>query len=71
MENEELNLLRRQIERLADEYFTIEEKILSEIKKLPNYGKECDCDETNRFCIVDDDSISCYCLNCGGEINVW
>lgn len=66
MENEELNLLRRRIEKLTDEYFTIEEKILSEIKNLSSYGKECDCDETNPFGIVDDDSISCYCLNCGG-----
>lgn len=68
MENEELNLLRRRIEKLADAYFTIEEKILSEIKKLPNSDKVCDCEDSNRFCIVDDDVIACYCLNCGGEI---
>lgn len=68
MEKEELNLLRHEIEKLADEYFTIEEKILSELKKLPNYGNECGCDTPNRFCIVDDDSMACYCLNCGGNI---
>lgn len=68
MESEELNLLRHRIEKLVDTYFTIEEKILSEIKKLPNSGKVCDCDDPNQFCIVDDDVIARYCLNCGGEI---
>lgn len=57
-----------ELEKLADEYFTIEEKILNKIKDLPNYGEECDCNEPDRFCIVDDGVISCFCLNCGGEI---
>jgi len=64
MENE-----MSEIEKLVDEYFTIEEKILSKIKDLPTYGEECDCNDPNRFCIVDDDVISCFCINCGGEIN--
>lgn len=60
-----------EIEKLVNKYFTIEEQILNKIKSLPSYGKECDCGEggPNRFCIVDDDVISCFCLNCGGEIN--
>lgn len=71
MENEKLSLLRHEVENLADEYYTIEEKILSKIKNLPGYDKECECDrsDVNAFCVIDDDIISCFCLNCGGEIH--
>jgi len=57
-----------ELEKLADEYFNIEADIVNKIADLPNYGNDCDCDEPNRFCIVDDDIISCFCLNCGGNI---
>lgn len=67
-EKEDLASIRSMIEKLGEEYFTTEEKILSEIKKLPSYDEDCDCDERSRFCIVDDDIIACYCLNCGGCI---
>lgn len=59
---------KEEIEKLTEQYFDIEEKILSEIQELPNYNKECECDDPSKFCIVDDDTIQCYCINCGGDI---
>lgn len=65
---EEMIGQHNEVEKMANQYFAIEEKILKELEKLPNNEKECDCDESNRFCIVDDDEIVCKCLRCGGDI---
>lgn len=53
---------------LASAYFTLEEIILDMISKLPEYGKDCNCRDSDRFSIVDDGIIVRYCLNCGGTI---
>lgn len=57
------------IQDMVSAYFTLEEIILEKISKLPMYGKDCDCGESNRFSIIDDDTAVSYCLNCGGNIS--
>lgn len=61
--------MNTEIKTLADMYFTLEELILKKLERELFYGDDCCCDEPTRFCIVDDDNIVCYCLNCGGNIN--
>ncbi len=61
--------IKDEIEELGTLYFATEQKILNKISELQNNGKECDCDEPSEFCIVDDDNVVKYCLNCGGRIN--
>lgn len=53
---------------LADMYFTLEELILKRLERELCFGDDCLCDEPTRFCIVDDNNIVGYCLNCGGNI---
>ena len=56
-----------ELQNLASQYFDIEATILNKISSLPEYGRECNCEERTPF-IIDDccDSIG-YCLNCGGR----
>ena len=56
------------ITSLVSAYFTLEEIILERLSTLPEYGKDCDCKDSDRFSIVDDNDIKSYCLNCGGSI---
>lgn len=53
--------------KLSSIYFQLEEVILKQVEKLPEYGNKCECDEPTNFFIVDDDTIIGYCLNCGGD----
>ncbi len=61
--------IKNETEELATLYFATEQTILNKISFLPNNGKECDCDEPSGFCIVEDDNVLKYCLNCGGEMS--
>lgn len=53
------------ITELYKEHIKIIKKIITQLKRLKNYGKECDCDEC-------DDSIEFedmdFCINCGGYV---
>lgn len=60
--------MNRELQNLASQYFDIEATILKRLEQLPEYGKNCNCDEPSNFFIVDDDNIVGYCLNCGGNV---
>jgi len=59
----------KEIEKLADIYFMIEDLILKKLERELCYGDDCLCNEPTNFFIVDDTNIIGYCLNCGGSIS--
>ena len=60
----------KELEMLTDLYCRLEDLILNKVQKLPSNGTDCICNSPTKFCITDSgkDDVSCFCLNCGGDI---
>ncbi|MFC1719441.1 hypothetical protein ACFL6S_37675 [Candidatus Poribacteria bacterium] len=55
---------------LIEHYIEAELELSSELAKLKNYGKNCDCDSVMSISMIDrvreSFTIRKYCLDCGG-----
>jgi len=56
------------IKKLADKYFEYERRLIKELRKLKNAGKDCDCEEPERIEMGAYMNPGPFCLNCGGSI---
>jgi len=59
--------MNTELQNLASQYYDIEKTILNRISHLPEYGKDCKCEERTPFIIDDCGNSIGYCLNCGGH----
>jgi hypothetical protein len=54
---------------LAETYYKIESQIKKRLKELPNYDKNCQCEDAEEFVMIgkESDIVYCVCLKCGGN----
>ena len=65
--------MKEQVERISWEYMATKNEVERELKNLPNYGSDCNCDECEETVKLIHEGNICdeimeYCLNCGGYI---
>ncbi len=64
----DVDLTSLSMEDLTLQHGLIENEIFRRIAKLPNHGKDCDCEEPDEFIEIDDGMALSHCLKCGGYV---
>jgi len=60
------------IDELATWLYFYNNEILTRLSELPSWGGDCDCEDCEKFELIDDDDeTGWYCKNCGGVVTKW
>lgn len=63
--------MNKQMQKLVKNYHDSHNKLMHEIKELPEYGNDCHCGACEFVTVTeyyqDQEGIARYCVNCGGN----